>query len=78
MVLGEDINLFYMAVPPSLYGETIARADIRARCGLHVIAVKENGKLMTNPPPDTELPEGAELVALGTADQRERFAESFA
>jgi Trk K+ transport system NAD-binding subunit len=77
VVLGEDVNLFYMQVPSSLCGETLSDADIGARCGLNVIAVQENGRLTTNPPPDTTLPEGAELVALGTADQRERFAATF-
>ncbi len=77
VVLGEDINLFYMDVPSSLCGKSIAGAEIGTRCGLHVIAVQENGQLLTNPPTDMPLPAGAELVALGTADQRERFAESF-
>jgi Trk K+ transport system NAD-binding subunit len=77
VVLGEDVNLFYMPVPSSLCGETLSGADIRARCGLHVIALQRNGELVTNPPPATTLPEGAELVALGTADQRERFAACF-
>ena len=77
VVLGEDINLFHMPVPRSLRGATIGSAAIRARCGLHIIAIKGEGMLVTNPSPETPLPEGAELVALGTADQRERFADSF-
>jgi Trk K+ transport system NAD-binding subunit len=77
VVLGEEVSLFYMPVPDSLCGRTLAGADVGARCGLHVIAVQRNGRLTTNPSSGTELAEGAELVALGTADQRERFAEIY-
>jgi Trk K+ transport system NAD-binding subunit len=77
VVLGEEVNLFYMPVPSSLCGETLSGADIAARCGLNVIAIQDDGRLTTNPPPNTTLLEGAELVALGTADQRERFAASY-
>ena len=77
VVLGEEVNLFYMPVPSSLCGATLSGAGIAAQCGLNVIAIQNDGRLTTNPPPDTELAEGAELVALGTADQRERFAASY-
>lgn len=77
IVLGEDVNLFYMPVPSSLCDKSLSGADIGARCGLNVIAVKEGGQLTTNPMPDTKLPAGAELVALGTADQREVFSEIY-
>lgn len=77
IVLGEDVNLFYMPVPSTLCGETLMGADIGARCGLNVIAVKQGRQLTTNPMPGTKLPEGAELVALGTADQREAFSEIY-
>ena len=77
VVLGEEVSLFYLPVPRSLCDRTLAGADLGARCGLHVIAVQRDGELNTNPPPGTKLLDGAELIALGTADQRERFAEIY-
>ena len=77
VILGEQVNLFYMPVPQSLCGRTLSGADIGRRCGLNIIAIQQNGQLITNPTPGTRLPEGAELVAFGTADQREAFSETY-
>ncbi len=73
IMLGEGVDLFYVPLPPSLADKTLADAEIGARTGLNVIAVQENGQLVTNVPPDHRLIEGSALVALGSAKQRERF-----
>ena len=77
VVLGEGVNLFYVPLPASLADRTLAEADIGARTGLNVIALKEDGRIVTNLPPDRRLVDGLELVALGSTEQRERFGATY-
>ena len=73
VMLGEGVDLFYVPLPPSLADKMLAEAKIGARTGLNVIALQENGRIVTNLPSDRRLVEGSALVALGSAEQRERF-----
>lgn len=66
--LGSDIDFHVLDVPQSMAGKTLRESNIGARTGLNVIAI-EYGDRMILPGPDTELPAGAHLVALGTAGQ---------
>ncbi len=74
VMLGEGVDLFYVLLPPSLADKTLAEAEIGARTGLNVIALQGDGGIVTNLPPDQRLVEGSALVALGSAEQRERFS----
>jgi Trk K+ transport system NAD-binding subunit len=78
VILGEGAELFVEAVPSELAGKQLGDSGIGARTGLNVIAVRHAGVSATNPPADTELPRDAELVMLGTAEQRRHFVELFA
>ena len=73
VVLGEGVDLFDVPLPASLANKTLAQADIGARTGLNVIALQEDGRIMTNLPPDRRLVKGSMLVVLGSTEQRERF-----
>ena len=75
VVLGEGVDLFYVPLPASLVDRTLAEAEIGARSGLSVIALQENGRTVTRLLPGRRLTKGSTLVALGSADQRERFSE---
>ena len=74
VVLGEGVDFFYVPLPPSLADKTLADAGIGARTGLNVIGVQKDGQFVTNLPPDQRLVKGSTLVALGSAEQRERFS----
>ena len=74
IVLGEGVDLFYVPLPQSLADKTLADAGIGARTGLNVIGVQKDGQLVTNLAPDERLVEGSTLLALGSAEQRERFS----
>jgi len=74
IVLGEGVVFFYLPIPQSLAGKTLADAEIGARIGLNVIGVQKDGQFITNLPPDQRLVEGSSLVALGSPEQRERFS----
>jgi len=73
VMLGEGVDLFYLGLPPSLAGKTLAEAAIGARTGLNVIGIQRDGKVVTNVPPEQRLAKGSMLVALGSGEQRERF-----
>ena len=77
ILLGEGVDVFYVPLPQSLAGNTLAKADIRARTGLNVVAIQEGERVITNVPPERPLVAGAVLVALCSAGQLERFKEVF-
>ncbi|MDJ0787598.1 MAG: NAD-binding protein [Myxococcota bacterium] len=78
VLIGEGIDIFVEEVPASLYGTTLGKSRIGARTGLNVITVRSADSTAANPGADTVLPEGAELVMLGTPEQRETFRKTFA
>ena len=78
VILGEGAELFIERVPPTLAGKRLGESGIGAQTGLNVIAVRHAGVSKTNPSAGTELPQDAELVMLGTAEQRRHFVQLFA
>jgi voltage-gated potassium channel len=77
VVLGDGADLFVLKVPSSLTDQTLAESGIGARTGLNVIAIQRGDELTTNPPAVARLPEGAELIVIGTSEQRMEFARTF-
>jgi Trk K+ transport system NAD-binding subunit len=77
VMLGEGVDLLTVDLPASLVGKTLAEAEIGARTGLNVIGLQEDGKVVTDLPPDRALVAGSTLVALGSAEQRERFTSAY-
>jgi voltage-gated potassium channel len=77
VVLGEGVNLFYVPLPSSLADKTLADTGIGSLTGLNVIGVQKDGRFVTDLTADQRLFEGSTLVALGSAEQRERFSAVF-
>ena len=73
VVLGEATDVSVHPVPASVAGKSLGESQIGAKTGLHVIAVRSNGESITNPSAQTKLPEGGELVVIGTHDQQHRL-----
>jgi voltage-gated potassium channel len=73
VVLGEGVDLFYLRLPPSLAGKTLAGAEIGAKTGLNVIALQEDGEVVTDLSPDKRLTRGSTMLAIGSQGQRERY-----
>lgn len=73
VVVGEGTELFVEPIPEHLVGKTLASSEIGRRTGLNVIGIREGGQLRANPHADAEFVAGAELVLLGTAEQRQAF-----
>jgi CPA2 family monovalent cation:H+ antiporter-2 len=49
-------------------GRTLAELGVRARTGASVVAVRHDGALVANPPPDRTLAAGEELLVVGDAE----------
>ncbi len=77
VVLGEGVELFSVRVPGSLAGLPLRESDIGSRTGLSVVALRSAGGLPTHLTPDTVLRVDAELIMLGSLDQRRAFADAF-
>ncbi len=72
-VMGEGLDLFSTTPPKSLSGRTIAETGIGARTGLIIIAIQNGDETVTNPTASVRLEEGAELLMLGGAEQRQEL-----
>jgi len=77
IVLGEGVDLFYIPLPESLAGKTIAQTEIGARTGLNVIGVQQDGQLHTDLRAGRLLEAGSSLVAIGGPEQRRAFGELY-
>ncbi len=77
LMLGEGVEVFDISLPDVLAGRTLADAAIGECTGLNVIAVRENGRIRTQPSASGVLSAGCALIALGTPEQRRAFSASF-
>jgi voltage-gated potassium channel len=77
VLLGEGVELFSVPVPPALAGRPLRASGIGSRTGLSVVALQQGSRLLTQLTAETPLPAGADLLMLGSLDQRRAFAEAF-
>ncbi len=77
VLLGEGVELLSVAVPDTLANRPLRDSAIGSRTGLSVVALRQDGRLMTQLSAETLLPGGAELLMLGSLEQRRAFAEAF-
>lgn len=75
VVVGEGTELFVEPIPSQLAGRPLMESEIGSTTGLNVIGIRANGGLAANPSGSTLLPEGGELVMIGTSEQRHRFLD---
>lgn len=77
VLLGEGIELFAVAMPASLGGRPLRASGIGSRTGLSVVALQRGDDMITQLTSETVLPADAELLMLGSAEQRRKFDENF-
>jgi Trk K+ transport system NAD-binding subunit len=77
VLLGEGVELFSVPVPASLAGRVLRESAIGSRTGLSVVALQQGSELTVPLTSETLLPAGAELVMLGSDEQRRVFKEAF-
>jgi Trk K+ transport system NAD-binding subunit len=77
VLLGEGIELFSEPMPPSIAGRPLRESGIGSRTGLSVVALQHDGALISPLTSDTILPPGADLLMLGSREQRGAFGDVF-
>lgn len=77
VLLGEGVELFSLRVPPSLAGRQLKDSGIGSRIGLSVVGLQQHEEMTTRLTSETVLPAGAELLMLGSVEQRRKFEEVF-
>ncbi len=77
VVLGEGVELFVIPVPGSLANRPLRESAIGSKTGLSVVALRRDGELVTQLTAGTMLEPDAELLTLGSLEQRRTFAEAF-
>lgn len=75
--LGEGADLYVVKVSNALAGRPLGESGIGARTGLTVIGLQNDGRVETRLSATTTLPRGAELVMIGTSEQRDKFHQEF-
>ena len=77
LILGEGFELLSVLLPRSLAGRTLGESAIETRTGLSIIAIQQNGRMVTHPTASTVLTKDSELVLLGSTKSRQAFAQAF-
>ena len=77
VMLAEGLDVFRHPVPRTLVGRPLAATGLREETGCSVVALEVAGSVVINPPPETHLPPGAELILIGTTEAERRFVERF-
>ncbi len=78
LMLAEGLDLFKLPVPASLAGRTVVEAEVRERSGVSIVAVVQGDRIEVNPDPSVPLPEGADILLIGSEEAEARFLEIFA
>ena len=66
-----------MRLPQALENKTLAESGIGSQSGLSVVAIQRGGTLVTKLHASMPLEAGAELIMLGSVQQRRAFTEAF-
>ena len=72
-VFTDGLVVFNTPVPPKVAGKTLIESKIRAKTGCSIVALRKNSGLLVSPDPATLLPDGAELIVVGTDEAEKRF-----
>lgn len=77
VLVGEGVELFTIPVPASLAGKPLRESGIGSRTGLSVVALQLKAQLLTQLTAETILEADAQLLMLGSREQRRTFSEAF-
>ena len=55
----------------------LAEIELRKRTGCNVVAIAEDGEMVTNPNPVEPLPAQAELVVIGDSEAQQKFIDTY-
>ncbi|WP_372633617.1 TrkA family potassium uptake protein [Fodinibius sp.] len=79
LMIAEGLNVFSIETPAPLRGKTLSVSGIREETGCNVLAIKnsKSDEQLTNPPPDTIMTEGSELVLIASRESEEAFMNTY-
>jgi voltage-gated potassium channel len=77
VMLAEGLDVFRYATPAALAGRTLLGSGIRETTGCSVVAIERPEGSLINPPPDTVIPAGSELILIGTTDGEREFIRRY-
>ena len=77
VLLGEGVELYSIPMPPALAGRTLRESGIGSRTGMTVVGVESADGLVSRLEMETVLPGSAEIVLLGSREQRQAFADAY-
>lgn len=72
--LSPEIGVVEMKVPEILHGRTLADIDLRREYGITVLAIRHGNGFQFNPPGETHLEAGDELLVVGNIGECERLS----
>lgn len=73
LMIAEGLDVFDVAVPAALAGQTIAESALRLKTGCSVVALRDGDALLVNPDPVERFPRGGKMILIGTPTAEERF-----
>ena len=77
VILGEGVDLFSLRLPSSLENRKLADTGIGSRTGMSVVALRQEGRLVTHLRGEMRLRAGTELIVFGSVRQRRAFTDAF-
>ncbi|TVQ62340.1 MAG: potassium channel protein [Phycisphaerales bacterium] len=77
VTVAEGLDVFRVKVSQTLSGKTLGGSGIREHTGCTVVAYRTASQSLINPPADTKLESGNELVLVGTWESRDKFTARF-
>ncbi len=77
LMVAEGLDLIKVKVPHQLSGKTIKESSIRKETGCTIIGIEDDEEMHINPEPNMILPEGAEIILIGTVDAENQFFQLY-
>lgn len=77
LMIAEGLDVFKIEVPKELAGKTLAEANFRQTTNCSLIGIDAGGKTMTNPTPESIIPEIGEMVLIGTPAAETEFLRRY-
>ncbi len=78
LMLAEGLNVFRAGMHASLVGKSLVESQIRMQTGCSVIAINQDGQMISNPDPTVRFGEKDELIMIGTDDAEKRYLKLYA
>lgn len=76
-VMGGELDMFSVRIPPTLIGQSLAQSGIGAKTGMLVLAIESGSTITTNPAASTVLHADDVVVMIGDDSQRRKFRSVF-